>query len=161
VTAADGVHPIQNTPALSTGRHTLSLRYVDATVSAWLDGKELERRALPLQPPMAQYKKAESLARLSFAGFKGTVTQLNLYRDFFYTPPLSPISNRESTRRGIERTDGSGDYWVKLDSNSYLMMGDNSAGSSDGRNWGSVPREELIGRAGVVWWPPSRWRVIK
>lgn len=160
VTAAEGVHAVKGTPALSVGRHTLSLRYVDATVSAWLDGKEIEHRELSLQPPMAKYKNVASLAQLSFAGFKGSVTALNLYRDFFYTPPLSARSSREDTRRGIEQ-DGSGDYWVKLDSNSYLMLGDNSAGSSDGRNWGSVPREELIGRAGVVWWPPSRWRVIK
>jgi len=161
VTAVDGVHAIKNTPALSAGTHTLSLRYVDATVSAWLDGQEIERRELPLQPPMAKFKNVVSIAQLSFTGFKGKVTSLNLYRDFFYTSPLGTVSSREDTRRGIERDDGSGDYWVKLDQNSYLMMGDNSAGSSDGRNWGSVPREELIGRAGVVWWPPSRWRVIK
>jgi len=35
----------------------------------------------------------------------------------------------------------------------YLMMGDNRNNSFDGRGWGLVPREQIIGRAEFVWWP--------
>lgn len=42
-----------------------------------------------------------------------------------------------------------------------FVLGDNSAQSSDSRNWGFVPREDLIGRAVLIWWPPKRFRLIK
>lgn len=43
----------------------------------------------------------------------------------------------------------------------YLMMGDNRPGSFDGRGWGLVPREEIIGRAEVIWFPAGRWRSLR
>lgn len=42
-----------------------------------------------------------------------------------------------------------------------FALGDNSAQSSDSRNWGFVPRNYLKGRAIVIYWPPSRVRLIK
>jgi signal peptidase I len=40
----------------------------------------------------------------------------------------------------------------------YLAMGDNSASSFDGRYWGWLPAENILGRVSCIWWPPSRWR---
>lgn len=37
--------------------------------------------------------------------------------------------------------------------NSYFVLGDNRAGSSDSRDWGFVPRKNIIGRAALVYWP--------
>lgn len=37
--------------------------------------------------------------------------------------------------------------------NDYFVMGDNRAGSSDSRAWGFVPRQNIIGRAALVYWP--------
>lgn len=42
-----------------------------------------------------------------------------------------------------------------------FVLGDNSAQSSDSRNWGFVPQKDLIGRAVLIWWPPKRFRLIK
>jgi signal peptidase I len=39
---------------------------------------------------------------------------------------------------------------------SYLVLGDNRNRSNDGRFWGFLPREDIIGRAAVRFWPPSR-----
>lgn len=43
----------------------------------------------------------------------------------------------------------------------YLMMGDNRYNSFDGRGWGLVPRDDIIGRAEFIWWPPRRWGITR
>ena len=37
-------------------------------------------------------------------------------------------------------------------------MGDNRAGSQDSRALGTIPEEDLVGRAFVVFWPRSSWQ---
>jgi signal peptidase I len=46
---------------------------------------------------------------------------------------------------------------AKVPPGHYLMMGDNRFNSFDGRGWGLVPRDDIIGRSEFVWFPPSRW----
>jgi signal peptidase I len=43
----------------------------------------------------------------------------------------------------------------------YLMMGDNRNGSYDGRGWGLVPRDAIIGRSEIIWLPVNRWRITR
>jgi len=40
--------------------------------------------------------------------------------------------------------------------NEYLVLGDNRNSSSDGHVWGFLPRESIIGRAVVRFWPLQR-----
>lgn len=40
----------------------------------------------------------------------------------------------------------------------YLLLGDNSGNSRDGRYFGWVPEEYILGRVSCIWWPPQRWR---
>ena len=39
----------------------------------------------------------------------------------------------------------------------YLVMGDNSSNSRDGRYFGWLPNEHIVGRVSSVWWPVRNW----
>jgi signal peptidase I len=41
-----------------------------------------------------------------------------------------------------------------------MVMGDNRPNSNDGRRWGFVPLQAVIGRGVLIWWPPSRWSTL-
>ncbi|GAB4506528.1 MAG: signal peptidase I [Anaerolineales bacterium] len=49
---------------------------------------------------------------------------------------------------------------ITLGQDEYFVMGDNRAASSDSRTWGPLPRQNIIGRAWLSYWPPSRWGLI-
>jgi signal peptidase I len=53
------------------------------------------------------------------------------------------------------------DAQVTVPEDSYFVLGDNSGSSRDSRYWGYVPAEDLVGRALIIFWPPSRWRVVR
>jgi len=40
----------------------------------------------------------------------------------------------------------------------YLVLGDNSDMSRDGRYFGWLPNEHIVGRVASVWWPPRSWQ---
>jgi signal peptidase I len=50
---------------------------------------------------------------------------------------------------------------ARIPAGHFLMLGDNRPGSFDGRAWGLVPRQSIVGRAEFIWWPPSRWRGVR
>lgn len=44
---------------------------------------------------------------------------------------------------------------TRVPDDSYFVVGDNSKSSNDSRSWGYVPRENIIGRVFMRYWPPS------
>ena len=52
---------------------------------------------------------------------------------------------------------------VTVPSGQYFMMGDNRQNSSDSRfpQLGTIPRDDIIGRAFITIWPPSRLRLLQ
>jgi signal peptidase I len=139
--------------------HTLRFANVDSRLWVWVDGKRIdfghEADYLPATPEQeAAFKDAEGKPDMhpegwtktndvdapASVGAKGKVTvqNLKLYRDIYYT------------RRDKEPTKGSL-YYVQP--GHYMCMGDNSAHSSDSRDWGTVPQRLMLGKAVFVFWP--------
>jgi signal peptidase I len=50
--------------------------------------------------------------------------------------------------------------WL-LGEDQYLVLGDNRIDSSDSHVWGPVPREDIVGKALVVYWPVAEWGVVR
>jgi signal peptidase I len=44
----------------------------------------------------------------------------------------------------------------KVPPGQYIFLGDNRTHSCDSRQWGSVPRANIIGKVFAVYWPPNR-----
>jgi signal peptidase I len=45
-------------------------------------------------------------------------------------------------------------------SDSLFVLGDNRNNSSDSHSWGPVPVEYVVGKAILIYWPPTEWGMI-
>lgn len=48
----------------------------------------------------------------------------------------------------------------KVPEGTFLMLGDHRSNSNDGHVWGFVPRENIVGKAICVFWPPTRLGLV-
>ncbi len=50
---------------------------------------------------------------------------------------------------------------IEIPEDHYFMLGDNVLNSRDSRFWGFVPRENVIGKAVAIYWPPGRISLVR
>jgi signal peptidase I len=49
----------------------------------------------------------------------------------------------------------------EIPENEYFVLGDNRNNSNDSHTGWTVPRDNIIGKAWFIYWPPSKWGVVK
>ncbi len=120
---------------------------VDDRVAVLVDGVvvlvlEYERDSPRLDPE-------EHSLHLLAGGVGASFESIEVYRDVYYTEAGSYATHAPLAIGSDE--DGAREYFA---------CGDHSPSSHDGRAWGTVPGQNMMGKAFVVFWPalPWNWR---
>ena len=88
-------------------------------------------------------------------GLPGETLEVRLRRGFAYVYVNGKLLD-ETGYLETNRRDTGPEKVFKVPQGQYFMMGDNRAQSCDSRIWGSVPRENIIGKVFATYWPPNR-----
>jgi signal peptidase I len=96
--------------------------------------------------------------------FRHPRSELNLIKRVIGLPgDMVEIQNGQVTVNGIlvdepyiQAPPTYSSSWV-VPADEYFVLGDNRNNSSDSHAWGFLPEDHILGKAMVVYWPPSEW----
>jgi signal peptidase I len=146
-------------PTPVAGGRTYDLRFanIDCRLRVWVDGAPVPLGPEADYPPSAPetfdpadakkegWTTANDVAAPASVGAAGgvEVSHLKLWRDTYYTNSSYAMTSDATATV----------YTYFVQPGHYLCLGDNSAQSSDGRTWGTVPERLMLGRAVFVFAP--------
>lgn len=121
----------------------VTLAYADDRARVLIGGRCVLTWLDPFAPARTDVR---ATVRLQVEG-AATLERLRVDRDVYYghNPNRYGFSNGE----------------VRVPERSYFVLGDNSPSSEDGRKWGFLTEDHLIGRAFAVFWPPADVKGIR
>jgi len=70
------------------------------------------------------------------------------------------INGQSLTEPYVKQPMGREQAAFTLQADQYFVMGDNRSNSSDSREFGSRPLEDIVGRAWIIYWPPTDWQIL-
>lgn len=141
----------RSTKLKGKGSYRVRLANFDARLTVWVDRTLPFDDGVPYDPSRVLGPTSENdifaPARIGASDARLTVGHIRLWRDTFYvhTDRSSATLDIDGTSHALQT------YYVQP--GHYLCLGDNSASSSDSREWGLVPERLLLGRALVVYFP--------
>ncbi len=124
---------------------------VDDRVLALLDGEEIFRFDYDSDPTLANSARI----LLGTVNTAARIEKIRVYRDIYYTCK-GEYAVYDSSGSIIPEESS-----LPLGPDEYFALGDNSASSSDSRVWGTVPAQNMLGRAFIIFWPIPQVRFIK
>ncbi len=160
----------QPTKITTAGKHELRFANVDCRMTVWVDGNVIPFDEAADYKPMLNHAIAQENDRVQPAriGVQGNIAcdRIRLWRDVYYLTNCTVYRpDRGNSQEKYFPSDvppcGSYVQTFHVQPGHYLCFGDNSNSSLDGRMWGLVPERLLLGKAVMVYWPPSRFGVIK
>jgi signal peptidase I len=138
----ENLEPKAATPLRGPGSHHVRFANVDDELRLWIDERPIAFDAPTTYTGLNHHGPTRDDYTPAGIGARGAalrVAQLRLWRDLHYLA------------QGEELVGGR--YTVPQ--NHYFALGDNSPRSLDGRSWGSVPADLMIGKALFIYWPHS------
>lgn len=72
----------------------------------------------------------------------------------------SVFINGKELKEPYETQSTDGNLNTTVGENHYFVLGDNRMASSDSRSFGTIEKGAIKGRAWLVYWPISKWRLI-
>ncbi|MFO0939050.1 MAG: S26 family signal peptidase [Gemmataceae bacterium] len=153
-------------PVKAAGTYDLRFSNIDCRLRVHVNGKAVEfgkdadyplmpvKEYDPLDTGREGWTLRNDLEAPASIGAEGgvEVSHLKIWRDTVYT--AQGLMNRPDHYAEYVDT-----FYVQP--GHYLCLGDNSAQSSDSRDWGTVPERLMLGRAVFIFWPFTRIGFIK
>jgi signal peptidase I len=149
----------------------IAFENVDYRVSVYVDGARILGTTREQYAPDIPRLRSSVPARTQYPRFNASdlsvrLLHVTLLRDVFYT---SPSLQRSAISAWADAGWGTTNHPILIRDDEYFMLGDNSPASKDSRLWdvpgshlldrgdafqlGTVPKDQLVGRAFFVYWP--------
>ena len=94
----------------------------------------------------------QSGASIGVSGSVAEFSRIRLERDLNY---------RNAQQADVDYYLAGTGHVFQVPEDHYFVLGDNTQNSLDGRYWGFLPAENLLGNAMVIWWPLNRLRIVR